>query len=270
MKQVARLSSRQRPRRSAWIADDVAASTRAVAVWWMRRSAELPSALPEQAAARGRTVKLHGRARSPALRPAAALAASRAAASRRRRARPARAPRGGRDSPAARRCRSGSRGATRPASRASSRRSSLPRGAARTWAPHGWALVLGVWADGDLAGTQSVEAVDFAANRTVSTGSWLGERFQRRGFGTRCARRCSSSRSPGSARPERSRGRSRERRVGARLGEAGLRTRRRGIVSRAANRSASPSSCSPASGGRATGRRRSPSRVSRRACRCSG
>jgi RimJ/RimL family protein N-acetyltransferase len=52
------------------------------------------------------------------------------------------------------------------------------------WRRDRWALVLGVWAKGELAGTQSLEAVDFAVSRTVSTGSWLGRRFQRRGFGT--------------------------------------------------------------------------------------
>ena len=43
---------------------------------------------------------------------------------------------------------------------------------------------LGVRVDGELAGVQAVTARDFAATRTVSTGSWLGQRFQRRGIGT--------------------------------------------------------------------------------------
>lgn len=52
------------------------------------------------------------------------------------------------------------------------------------WRPESWALGLGVWADGELAGLQDVLAKDFAATRAVSTGSWLGLRFQRRRIGT--------------------------------------------------------------------------------------
>ena len=58
------------------------------------------------------------------------------------------------------------------------------RGARRTWAPESWNLVLGVWADGVPVGTQSVNAVNFAARRTAETSSWLGQRFQGRGIGT--------------------------------------------------------------------------------------
>lgn len=53
-----------------------------------------------------------------------------------------------------------------------------------TWRPEQWRLALAVWADGELAGSQTIEAEDFAATGTVSTGSWLGQRFQSRGFGT--------------------------------------------------------------------------------------
>ncbi len=53
-----------------------------------------------------------------------------------------------------------------------------------SWRPDAWALGLGVWAEGALVGLQDVLAQDFAATRTVSTGSWLGRRFQRRGIGT--------------------------------------------------------------------------------------
>jgi len=52
------------------------------------------------------------------------------------------------------------------------------------WRPERWVLALGVWAEGKPAGSQSIEATDFVASSTVETGSWLGARFQRRGFGT--------------------------------------------------------------------------------------
>jgi RimJ/RimL family protein N-acetyltransferase len=52
------------------------------------------------------------------------------------------------------------------------------------WRPDAWDLELGVWANGELAGVQALYGKDFAASRTVGTGSWLGSRFQRRGVGT--------------------------------------------------------------------------------------
>jgi len=52
------------------------------------------------------------------------------------------------------------------------------------WNPDDWSLILGVWAEGRLAGTQEVAAEEFATRRTVVTGSWLGQEFQRRGYGT--------------------------------------------------------------------------------------
>lgn len=52
------------------------------------------------------------------------------------------------------------------------------------WRPDDWNLNLGVWAEGELAGTQSLHGANFRATRTVGTGSWLGQRFQRRGYGT--------------------------------------------------------------------------------------
>jgi RimJ/RimL family protein N-acetyltransferase len=52
------------------------------------------------------------------------------------------------------------------------------------WRPAHWHLLLGVWADDEPIGTQGIEAEDFAGRRTAETGSWLGQRFQRRGFGT--------------------------------------------------------------------------------------
>ena len=53
-----------------------------------------------------------------------------------------------------------------------------------TWRPERWQLLLGVWAEGLPAGSQALEGEQFAATRTVATGSWLGERFQGRGLGT--------------------------------------------------------------------------------------
>jgi RimJ/RimL family protein N-acetyltransferase len=52
------------------------------------------------------------------------------------------------------------------------------------WSPAGWRLEVAVWADGELAGVQGISAQDFATARTVETGSWLGRRFQGRGYGT--------------------------------------------------------------------------------------
>jgi RimJ/RimL family protein N-acetyltransferase len=52
------------------------------------------------------------------------------------------------------------------------------------WRPESWHLLLGVWAEGELAGSQGLVAKEFASRRTVETGSWLGRRFQRRGYGT--------------------------------------------------------------------------------------
>jgi RimJ/RimL family protein N-acetyltransferase len=52
------------------------------------------------------------------------------------------------------------------------------------WTPERWELLLGVWADGNLAGVQGLEASDFAATGEAMTGSWLGRAFQGRGYGT--------------------------------------------------------------------------------------
>jgi RimJ/RimL family protein N-acetyltransferase len=52
------------------------------------------------------------------------------------------------------------------------------------WRPDAWDLELGVWANGELTGVQGLFAKEFAESRTVGTGSWLGQRFQRRGIGT--------------------------------------------------------------------------------------
>ena len=53
-----------------------------------------------------------------------------------------------------------------------------------TWRPERWHLLLEVWAEGEPAGCQGIDAADFAHRRTAETGSWLGSRFQRRGCGT--------------------------------------------------------------------------------------
>ena len=49
------------------------------------------------------------------------------------------------------------------------------------WRPEKWHLLLGVWAEGELAGTQGAELTQPG---TTETGSWLGRRFQGRGIGT--------------------------------------------------------------------------------------
>jgi len=52
------------------------------------------------------------------------------------------------------------------------------------WSPEGWHLPFLVWCEGELVGTQSVIAKEFASRREISTGSWLGLAFQRHGIGT--------------------------------------------------------------------------------------
>jgi RimJ/RimL family protein N-acetyltransferase len=49
------------------------------------------------------------------------------------------------------------------------------------WRPDAWHLLLGVWLEGELAGTQGAELKEPGV---AETGSWLGQRFQRRGVGT--------------------------------------------------------------------------------------
>jgi RimJ/RimL family protein N-acetyltransferase len=53
-----------------------------------------------------------------------------------------------------------------------------------TWTPESWTLDLGTWVEGVLAGVQGIGATAFAENRTIGTGSWLSQRFQRLGVGT--------------------------------------------------------------------------------------
>lgn len=53
-----------------------------------------------------------------------------------------------------------------------------------SWAPDAWELGLGVWLDGRPIGMQGIHARGFATHRKVDTGSWIGQAFQRRGYGT--------------------------------------------------------------------------------------
>jgi len=52
------------------------------------------------------------------------------------------------------------------------------------WSPNDWSLHLVADFGGAIAGTQGVSGRDFAVLREVSTGSWLGRRFQGQGLGT--------------------------------------------------------------------------------------
>lgn len=52
-----------------------------------------------------------------------------------------------------------------------------------SWSPEEWRLNLVTFLDGRVIGSQGIEAKDFAERREVETGSWLGARFQRRGYG---------------------------------------------------------------------------------------
>ncbi len=49
--------------------------------------------------------------------------------------------------------------------------------------PESWTLLLGIWHEGEFVGCQDVTAKDFAALKTVSTGSWLKKSVQGRGLG---------------------------------------------------------------------------------------
>jgi RimJ/RimL family protein N-acetyltransferase len=51
------------------------------------------------------------------------------------------------------------------------------------WSPERWTCNFGTFLDGQIIGSQTIEAADFARLREVQTGSWLGEQFQRRGYG---------------------------------------------------------------------------------------
>jgi RimJ/RimL family protein N-acetyltransferase len=53
-----------------------------------------------------------------------------------------------------------------------------------SWSRDAWTLELLVWEHATLVGCQAVMAKEFGRRRCVSTGSWLGEAYQRRGIGT--------------------------------------------------------------------------------------
>jgi RimJ/RimL family protein N-acetyltransferase len=53
-----------------------------------------------------------------------------------------------------------------------------------TWTPSAWTLAFAVVRDGEVVGTQDISGRDFAVLREVSTGSWLGRRYQGQGIGT--------------------------------------------------------------------------------------
>jgi RimJ/RimL family protein N-acetyltransferase len=52
------------------------------------------------------------------------------------------------------------------------------------WTPQDWNLQLAVFLDDQIVGVQDIGARDFRILREVSTGSWLGQRFQGHGIGT--------------------------------------------------------------------------------------
>ncbi|MFI6596155.1 GNAT family N-acetyltransferase [Nonomuraea sp. NPDC050536] len=57
----------------------------------------------------------------------------------------------------------------------------------RQWggfSPAGWSIDFVVVFEGQVVGTQAIEATDFPVRREVATGSWLGRRFQGKGLGT--------------------------------------------------------------------------------------
>jgi RimJ/RimL family protein N-acetyltransferase len=52
------------------------------------------------------------------------------------------------------------------------------------WTPEHWGLQLVVVHGGAVVGTQGMSGRDFSVLREISTGSWLGQAYQRRGVGT--------------------------------------------------------------------------------------
>ncbi len=53
-----------------------------------------------------------------------------------------------------------------------------------TWTPQRWTLDFAAFLDGQPIGAQGLSAAGFPVRREVATGSWLGQPYQRRGFGT--------------------------------------------------------------------------------------
>jgi RimJ/RimL family protein N-acetyltransferase len=52
------------------------------------------------------------------------------------------------------------------------------------WSAEEWRFAGGVFVDGEAVGIQGIEAQHFGELRSVSTGSWLGRRYQGKGIGT--------------------------------------------------------------------------------------
>jgi RimJ/RimL family protein N-acetyltransferase len=52
------------------------------------------------------------------------------------------------------------------------------------WTPESWTCNFVTFLDGEPIGSQTIESRNFAAEKTVATGSWLGAAYQRRGYGT--------------------------------------------------------------------------------------
>jgi RimJ/RimL family protein N-acetyltransferase len=52
------------------------------------------------------------------------------------------------------------------------------------WTPGAWSLSLAVVHEGRAIGVQDLTAKDYAVVREVSSGSWIGRRYQGRGLGT--------------------------------------------------------------------------------------
>ncbi|GAB1644422.1 GNAT family N-acetyltransferase [Krasilnikovia sp. MM14-A1259] len=51
------------------------------------------------------------------------------------------------------------------------------------WRPERWNLMFAANAGGEIVGIQEIGAQHFSVTRTVSTGSWLGRRYQGTGYG---------------------------------------------------------------------------------------
>ncbi|TMK70732.1 MAG: GNAT family N-acetyltransferase [Actinobacteria bacterium] len=58
------------------------------------------------------------------------------------------------------------------------------RGTWERWTPESWTCNFVTFLDGQPIGSQTIEAAEFASKKAVGTGSWLGQAYQRRGYGT--------------------------------------------------------------------------------------
>ena len=52
------------------------------------------------------------------------------------------------------------------------------------WQPGNWTLALAAIVNGRPIGVQEISAKDFAHRRSVASGSWIGQQYQGRGYGT--------------------------------------------------------------------------------------